>query len=238
MADCQVRAFPRSSPSLLAVLLTAAVGASFWSAWRSVRRSAAPALSLIILTVGASIAIRGVAGFVWGRDPVVLPAFSGEKPIALLGAAVHPQSLWVIGVTLGAMALLELALSHTMLGRAIKACSINRTYAGLVGIDPERMTMLSFGLSAALGALGGIVVAPMTMASYDSGVMLGLKGFTAAAVGGLGSQLGAVIGGLALGVLESFGAAVRSEFKDAIALVALFVVLFLRRGRMSAGARR
>ncbi len=221
---------------VLAVLLTAAVGAALERvAIRPARN--APVLSLIILTVGASIAIRGLASLAWGRDAVPLPAFSGETPVGLMGAAVAPQSLWVLGITLGLMLGLHLLLSRTMLGKALKACSINRRAAGLVGIDPARMSTVSFALSAGLGAVGGIIIAPVTMASYDSGVMLGLKGFTAAAVGGLGSQPGAVLGGLALGVLESLGAAVRSEYKDAIALALLFVVLLLRRGRIAAEGR-
>jgi len=221
---------------VLAILLTAAVGALLERvAIRPARN--APVLSLIILTVGASIVIRGLASWAWGKDAVPLPAFSGEKPVAFLGAAVTPQSFWVLGITLGLMLALHLLLSSTMLGKALKACSINRRAAGLVGVDPQRMSTLSFALSAALGAVGGIIIAPVTMASYDAGVMLGLKGFTAAAVGGLGSQPGAVVGGLALGVLESLGAAVRSEYKDAIALALLFVVLFLRRGRIAAEGR-
>ena len=218
----------------LAILLTAGVGALLeWLAIRPARN--APVLSLIILTVGASIVIRSLASLAWGKDPVPLPAFSGEEPVAFLGAAIAPQSFWVLGITLGLMLALHLLLSSTMLGKALKACSINRRAAGLVGVDPRRMSTLSFALSAGLGAVGGIIVAPVTMASYDAGVMLGLKGFTAAAVGGLGSQPGAVLGGLALGVLESLGTAVRSEYKDAIALCLLFVVLFLRRGRIAAG---
>ena len=214
---------------VLAVLLTAAVGVLLERAAIRPARTA-PVLSLIIITVGASIVIRGVAGLAWGKDAVPLPAFSGEAPVFVLGAAIAPQSFWVLGITLGLMLVLQLVLSSTMLGKALKACSINRRAAGLVGIDPQ----LSFALSAALGAVGGIIIAPVTMASYDAGVMLGLKGFTAAAVGGLGSQAGAVVGGLALGVLESLGAAVRSEYKDAIALALLFVVLLFRRGRVAA----
>jgi len=221
---------------VLAILLTAAVGALLERVAIRPARSA-PALSLIILTVGASIVLRGLASWAWGKDAVPLPPFSGEKPVAFLGAAVTPQSFWVLGITLGLMLALHLLLSSTMLGKALKACSINRRAAGLVGVDPQRMSTLSFALSAALGAVGGIIIAPVTMASYDAGVMLGLKGFTAAAVGGLGSQPGAVVGGLALGVLESLGAAVRSEYKDAIALALLFVVLFLRRGRIAAEGR-
>jgi branched-chain amino acid transport system permease protein len=217
---------------VLAVLLTMLAGIVIERvAVRPARN--APALSLVILTVGVSIVLRGLASFAWGKDAVPVPAFSGEAPINVAGAAITPQSFWVLGITLAMMLVLQVLLAQTMLGKALKACSMNRRAAGLVGVDPQMMSTFSFGLSAALGAIGGIIIAPVTMASYDAGVMLGLKGFTAAAVGGLGSQLGAVAGGLILGILESFGAAVRSEYKDAIALALLFVVLFARRGRIA-----
>lgn len=219
--------FPLAIACVLAIVVTAAVGALLERVAIRPARSA-PILSLIILTVGASVAIRGIASLAWGKDAQPLPAFSGEAPIGLLGAAIAPQSLWVLGVTLALMGGLQLLLSSTMLGKALRACSINRRAAGLVGVDTQRMATLSFALSAGLGAVGGVIIAPVTMVSYESGVMLGLKGFTAAAVGGLGSQLGAVVGGLALGILESFGAAVKSEYKDAIALVLLLAVLLLR----------
>lgn len=229
---------PPALAFVLAIALTAGVGAGLERLAIRPARSAPP-LSLIILTVGASTAIRGVASMAWGKDAEPVPAFSGESPIHFLGAAIAPQSLWVLGVTLLLMAGLQLLLSSTMLGKALRACSINRRAAGLVGVDAQRMATLSFALSAGLGAVGGVIISPVTMASYDAGVMLGLKGFTAAAVGGLGSQPGAVIGGLALGVLESFGAAVRSEYKDAIALVLLLAVLLLRSGRVtSSGEER
>ena len=214
----------------LAIAMTAGVGLGLERLAIRPARSAPP-LSLIILTVGAATVIRGVASIAWGKDAQPVPAFSGEAPIHVLGAAIVPQTLWVLGVTLAIMAVLQLLLSSTMLGKALRACSINRRAAGLVGVDSQRMAALSFALSAGLGAIGGVIIAPVTMASYDAGVMLGLKGFTAAAVGGLGSQPGAVIGGLALGVLESLGTAVRSEYKDAIALVLLLAVLLLRSGR-------
>lgn len=217
---------------VLAVVLTTLVGVAIeLAAIRPARN--APALSLVILTVGISIVLRGLASFAWGKDAVPVPAFSGEAPVLVAGAAIAPQSFWVLGITLALMLVLQVLLARTMLGKALKACSMNRRAAGLIGVDPQAMSTLSFGLSAALGAVGGIIIAPVTLASYDAGVMLGLKGFTAAAVGGLGSQLGAVAGGLILGVLESFGAAVRSEYKDAIALALLFVVLFARRGRVT-----
>jgi len=213
---------------LLTVLVVSMVGVALERlAIRPARR--APIVSLIIITIGASILIRGVAGQLWGKDAVALPAFSGEAPVDVLGARIAPQSLWVLGIGAAAMVGLHVLLSYTMLGKALRACAINRRAASIVGIDPQAMSLFSFALSAGLGAAGGIVVSPLTMMSYDSGAMLGVKGFAAAAIGGFGSQLGAVGGGLLLGVLEALGAGyLSSSYKDAIALVVLFIVLFVR----------
>jgi branched-chain amino acid transport system permease protein len=117
------------------------------------------------------------------------------------------------------------------------AVAVNRTAARLVGIPVRSMLLLSFGLSAMLGASAGILVAPLTLTSYDVGIMIGLKGFAAAILGGLGSGAGAVAGGLLLGVAEALGAGyLSSAYKDAIAFVALLLVLFLMpRGLFGAG---
>jgi branched-chain amino acid transport system permease protein len=189
----------------------------------------ASVVSLIIITIGASMFIRGIAGELWGKDPLPLPAFSGEKPILFLGAAIQPQTIWVLAVTLIFMLLFQLLLSRTLLGKALRACALNRRAAGIVGINVRAMSLLSFAMAAALGAIGGIVIAPLTLTSYDIGVMLGLKGFVAAAMGGLSNQTGAVAGGFALGILEALGAGyISSAYKDAIALLLFFLFLLVR----------
>ncbi len=188
-----------------------------------------PIISLIIITIGASILIRGLAGQFWGKDAVPLPPFSGDTPIRLGAAALLPQSLWVLATMLVITVALKLLFDYTMLGKALRACAMNRRAAGFLGIDVGAMSLISFALSAGIGAMAGVVVAPITLTSYDSGTMLGLKGFAAAAVAGFGSQLGTVVGGLFLGVAESLGAAyISSAYKDAIALVVLFLVLLVR----------
>ncbi len=194
----------------------------------------ASVVSLIMVTIGASIFLRGVAGEVWGKNPLPLPAFSGEKPIVFAGAAIQPQSLWVIGVTVFFTLLFHLLMSRTLLGKALRACALNRRAAEITGINVLNMSLLSFGTAAALGAIGGIVIAPITLTAYDIGVILGLKGFVAAAMGGLSSQPRAVISGLFLGVLEAFGAAyISSAYKDAIALFVFFVFLLVRAKSLS-----
>ena len=190
------------------------------------RARAASVVTLIIITIGASILLRGLATLVWDKKIHVIPPFSGERPIAVGGATILPQSLWVIGVTALIVVALWWFFNRTLTGKAMLATSHNRLAAQLVGISVRRVLLVSFGLSAALGALAGILIGPITFTSWDAGVMLGLKGFAAAVLGGLGSGPGAVVGGVALGMIESLAAGyISSAYKDAIGFVIILAVL-------------
>jgi len=198
----------------------------------------ASVISLIIITIGVSIFLRGIAGQLWGRDAVPVPPFSGTESIPFQGVYIFTQSLWVVGVTLVVMLALHFFLSYSVLGKALRACAVNKRAVSLMGIDERKMAAISFSLSAALGAVGGIIIAPLTMTSYDLGVMLGLKGFVAASLGGFSSQLLAAAGGIGLGILEALSAGlISSAYKDATALVVLLVVLFIRAGRLAESER-
>jgi len=192
----------------------------------------ADTVSLIIITIGASLIIRGLIQVWLGKGTFSLPAFSGDAPIHILGATLLPQSLWVLAVTALLVTALWYFFSHTLTGKAMLATSFNRTAAELVGINTNFVLFLSFAMSAGLGAVGGILVTPITMTSYDVGIMLGLKGFVAAVVGGLGNGLGAVLGGLLVGILEAMGAGyISSAYKDAVPFVLiLFILFFMPRG--------
>ncbi|MHB8667497.1 MAG: branched-chain amino acid ABC transporter permease [Burkholderiales bacterium] len=187
----------------------------------------ASVVTLIIITIGASMFLRGLAMVVWDKNLHALKPITGDKPIAIAGATILPQSLWVLGVTVAIVLALTWFFGRTLLGKAMLATSHNRLAAQLVGINVRMVLFLSFGLSAALGAIAGILIAPITTTSYDVGVMLGLKGFAAAILGGLGSGIGAVAGGLVLGIVETMSAGyLSSAYKDAIAFVIILVVLF------------
>jgi len=192
----------------------------------------ASTVTLIIITIGASIFLRGVAELVWGKDFKRLDAFSGETPIQLMGASMQPQSLWVVGTAGVLIVAIGLFFSRTLTRKAMLPTSHNRLAAQLVGIDVKRVVLASFALSAALGAIGGAVVAPITFSYTEMGIMLGLKGFTAAVLGGLGHGPGAVAGGLIVGVAEALGAGyLSSAYKDAVAFVIILaVLLFLPNG--------
>jgi len=186
-------------------------------------------LTLIIATIAASILLKGAAMFIWGKDPFDLPAFSGRNPISILGAVIQPQYFWVIGFLILTVIVLTIFFEKTIIGKAMSACADNPGAASLVGINVKRMILLSFALSAAIGAIAGITITPISLMEYDRGAMLAIKGFGAAVLGGLGSFPGAVIGGLIMGAIESFGAGlVSSGYKDAFALIVLLVVLFFK----------
>jgi branched-chain amino acid transport system permease protein len=187
----------------------------------------AETVTLIIITIGAALVIRGLIQVWLGKGTFSLPAFSGEEPIHILGATLLPQSLWVLGITALVVIALWYFFNRTLQGKAMLATSVNRLAAELVGINTSWVLFMSFAMSAALGALGGILITPITMTSYDVGIMLGLKGFVAAVVGGLGNGLGAVIGGLLVGILEAMGAGyISSAYKDAIPFVLILLILF------------
>jgi branched-chain amino acid transport system permease protein len=219
---------PMIAAFMLAILLVAIVGGILQRVALHPARGAS-GLTLIIITIGLSIALRGLALLGWGTDTYSLPAFSTGGPLFIEGAALNLQGFWILGLTVCTLALLYAFLELTYLGKAVKAAVINKTAARLVGINPHTISFWAFVGSGALGAAAGIFIAPITMATYDMGFMLGLKGFIAAAIGGLNNVGGAVLGGLLLGILESYSAGlVSSGLKDALAIVILLVVLTVR----------
>ena len=189
----------------------------------------ATVVTTIIITIGASIFLRGAALLIWGKEIYGLPPFTGDKPITIGSATILPQNIWVMAGTAAAVMAVKYFFDKTLMGKAIMACSFNKKAAYLVGINVKQMLLVSYGLSAALGSAAGILVAPITFMTYGSGVMLGLKGFCAAILGGMGSSTGAVAGGLLLGIIETVGAGfISSGYKDAIAFVVILLVLFIR----------
>lgn len=191
----------------------------------------AEVVTLIIITIGASLTIRGLIQVWLGKGNHALPAFSGDTPIQILGASLLPQSLWVLGVALVIVMILGWFFGKTLLGKAMLATSHNKLAAQLVGVNTKTILLLSFGLSAVLGAVGGVILAPITYTSYDIGIMLGLKGFVAAVLGGLGGGLGAIAGGLILGITEAMAAGyISSAYKDAVPFVLILLILFFRPG--------
>jgi branched-chain amino acid transport system permease protein len=194
----------------------------------------APHLNALILTLGISIVLKGLSLIYWGSDPFSLAAFTSGPPVQLLSAVVPRQSLWVVGTTIAFVMGLYLFFQYTRPGKAVRACAINRRAAPLMGINLGLMATLTFALGSGLGAVGGAVIAPLTLATYAMGGMLGLKGIVAALMGGLTSAPRALAGGLLLGVLEAMAAGlISSGAKNAIAFAILVLILFLRPGGLA-----
>ncbi|MBS3754585.1 MAG: branched-chain amino acid ABC transporter permease [Desulfobacterales bacterium] len=188
-------------------------------------------LRLIIITIAVSILLKGAAMCFWGKGSHYMRHFTDAPPLEIMGAYILPQTLWIIGmlalVVIGYVAF----FNYTMTGKCMRACAINRDAARLAGINDRRMVMLSFALSAAIGAIAGIIITPIIQMDYARGALLGLKGFGAAVMGGLGNSMGAVVAGLLLGIIEAgSGGYISSHYMDAIALVIMLGVLFVRPG--------
>lgn len=189
----------------------------------------APPLAILIVTIGASIALRGGALVVWGTDPLGLPPFSAGPPVTLLGAVIVRQALWVLAIAALVFVGLWVFFTRTYAGTALRACALNPRGARLMGIRVERAHRFAWALSGALGATAGAVIGPITYATYDMGLMLGLKGFVAAVLGGLVSPPAAIAGGFLLGVLESLSAGfLSSGYKDAVAFLILILICLVQ----------
>ncbi len=219
-------------PLPLAVLAgVAASGLAGLLTWYAALRGAhrQPLVVQLIITIGASVCLRGLALLIFGSTPKPLPPFSQNGTISLGAATITPQQLWAFAIVAVLMAVLFVVFERTRLGGALLASSINRDAARLMGIDPLRMSAIAFVLGAALAGVAGTTIAPIALVTFDMGGSLGLKGFVAATLGGLGSVPGAVVGGILIGVIESVGAGIFSSgWRDAIVFTVLIVVLFVR----------
>ncbi|TAK47230.1 MAG: hypothetical protein EPO23_12385 [Xanthobacteraceae bacterium] len=195
--------------------------------------------NILMLTLGLLTMINGVMLLIWGSQPYSLPPFSGEAPVVLFGIRVPTQGLWIVGTTLVLILCLWLILFRTNLGKALRACAENPAAARLMGIDVKRMTLLSFGMSALIGAIGGVVVCPIISIEFVTGQEFTISGFIAVTIGGLQSFGGAILGGLALGVLTQMTAGyVSSMFSNGLALGLLLIMLLWRPNGLFAPALR
>lgn len=229
---------PLPTAVVVGILATTAVGAVFELLAVRPRRDGDP-LAIIIITVGGSVLLRSLARHAFGGNEQPLPPFSSGGALHFAGAALERQTVWLWVLSALACLGLWLLYSRTRLGAAMRATAIDREAARLMGIDTSLVVTASFALAAALGAIAGAAVTPLTQTSFDVGAAVGLKGFAAAILGGLGDPVAAVVGGLLLGLIESMSVAfLSSTFKDAIALVVLLAVLFVRpEGLLGRGRR-
>ena len=196
---------PLPLAALVAIVVTAAIGVAMFKLAIEPARGA-PVVSLVIITIGASIFIQGSAQLIFGKQIHAFPAFSGDAPLRIGGATILPQSLWVIGGAFAVFVALWLFFTRTLLGRAVLATANNRIAAQLVGINTTFVMTLSFALSAGIGALAGVLATPITLTAYNVGIGFALKGFAGAMLGGMGNPKGALVGGFAIGLIEALTA--------------------------------
>jgi branched-chain amino acid transport system permease protein len=185
------------------VAVAAAAALAFLIEQALIRRAvSATPWDVLIITLGLSLVLRALAGLVWSHDEFPFPSFFPDRPIGAGRVRVTPVSLGIVGASLGLMAALWILFTRTRVGRAMRAVAQNRTAARLVGVSVERVSSTAWVLAGVVGAIAGILVAPVIFLSSKMGLIV-VNGFTAAVLGGFGSMPGAVLGGMLLGVLEN-----------------------------------
>jgi branched-chain amino acid transport system permease protein len=230
---------PLPLAALLAVLAAAVVGALCYLL--AIRPAAkATSVTLIFITLGLDVALRGAGLFIWGTNPLSLDAFSHGTAITILGGVLPPQAPWVLGTDVLVFAGLYLFFRHTYAGTAVRAAVANPPIASTFGIPLRAFAFWSFVAAAAIGGLGGVVIAPIQSPVFDMGLNLGLAGFVAAVLGGLDSLPGALLGGFVLGIVEQVaGGLLSTGWEEGIGFVILILVLVLRpQGLLGRAARR
>lgn len=208
----------------------------------STARKGSNELTYIMTTIGVAIALQGLAHQIWGTDYRTYALYP-QGAIKVLGASVNYATITILVMTAVVCMTLWVFLFRTMIGKAMRACANDSRAAQTVGIRPRRMVLLAYVASAAIGGLAGMLITPSQMMSYDNGVILAIKGFTAAIVGGLANPFGAVIGGLVLGLLEGLGVGlISSDLQNAYAFITLLLILLIRPqglfGRAGPGSAR
>lgn len=187
----------------------------------------APVLILLIVSVAVHVVMLGLGLLMFGAEGSRTPPFT-EGNVQLGALSASAQSLWVIGCSLGLIALLYFLFERTIYGKALRATAVNRRGAKLMGIPTEFAGRLSFFLCALIGALSGILIAPITTIYYESGFLMGLKGFVGAIIGGLASYPVAAAGALLVGLLESYSSFWASAYKEVIVFTLIIPVLLWR----------
>jgi branched-chain amino acid transport system permease protein len=233
-----VHGLPLALAALLAVAAVMAIGVAM-DALMIAPLGRTRMVATVIMTIAASIVFKGLALLAFGANARPLPPFSGEAPLRIFGATIFPQGLWVLGTVAALLLLFWLAFRGSMLGWSLLAVSDHAEAAALMGISVRRATALAYGVSAGSGAIAGIVIAPITFATWDMGTMLGVKAFSACVLGGMGNPVGAVVGGVALGIVEAFAAGyVSTGLRDALSFAILVSVLVVRPSGLFAHATR
>lgn len=205
-------------------------------AYRRLRN--APRLAPLITAIGISILLQTIAMMVWGRNPLPFPQVMPSESLHLMGALITPTQVMLLALAAMSMLALVLLVEKTKMGRAMRATAENPRIAGLMGVDANRVIVVTFAVGAALAAVAGVMWgANYSSAQFAMGFVPGLKAFSAAVLGGIGNIYGAMLGGILLGLIESLGAGyigdltdgfLGSNYQDIFAFIVLIIVLTLR----------
>jgi len=202
-----------------------------WLLVRPTAKRGASEESYLLLTLGTAFAISAGVLYFFGRDARILPGIGGEGSRVLFDAAIRVHALWLMAISVAVMLSLRLFYNRTLIGLSMMAASIDEEGAATTGINVPRMRSLTFLLGGMVGGLAGVLVSPLITIQYEMGLLLTLKGFAAAILGGLTNPFGAVVGGLTLGIVESLAVlSVSSGYKDVIAMTILIVIMILMPG--------
>lgn len=195
---------------------------------RPTRKRGASEEGYLLLTLGIAFAISAGVLYFFGRDARILPGIGGEGSQIVFDAAIRTHAIWLIVISGAVMVALRLFYSRTLIGLSMMAASIDEEGAATTGINVPRMRSLTFLLGGLVGGLAGVLVSPLITIQYEMGLLLTLKGFAAAILGGLTNPFGAVVGGLTLGIVESLAVlTVSSGYKDVIAMTILIVIMIV-----------
>jgi branched-chain amino acid transport system permease protein len=224
-------AIPGVVPQLLALAAALGVmGALGWLLYLlGVRPFAGrPGMAWVMSTLGFGVILQSVGLAIWGPKPVVVPGPLGDSVIRFLGVGVRPQELLTLGIAVVVMIGFDFVMNRTMLGKAMRAVAANGSVASLMGINTGAIMAIAFVVSSALAGLSGFLLAPIAQASLFMGLTVGLKGFSGAMVGGLNNPRGCVIGGFALGVLESLVNLWQAQWREVAVFALVILVLAFR----------
>jgi branched-chain amino acid transport system permease protein len=195
---------------------------------RPLRRRDGSEESYLLLTLGVAFAVSALVLYVVGRDSHALPGIGGDGIVVVGDVAMRTHAVWLIAIGTVAMVALRLFFSRTALGLSMMAAALDPDGALTTGINVPIMRTLTFALGGLIGGLAGVLVGPLITVYFDMGLLLTLKGFAAAILGGLTNPVGAVFGGVTLGLLESLAIVlVSSGYKDVIAMVLLIVIMIV-----------
>jgi branched-subunit amino acid ABC-type transport system permease component len=208
--------------------------------YRTLRLRRVPLMNIVIATIGVSILLQNGSMLVWGSEPAAYPALFEKTSYQFGAAAVSPQHLWIVALGVLLMLLLQAFLRFTRTGLALQAVAQDPDTAQLMGINLTRSTALTFGIAGGMAGAAGVLMGSLFFASFNMGFIPGIKAFVAATLGGLGSIGGAMLGGIAFGLIETFSAVwISTAYKDAVGMILLILILLaLPQGLIGLRGRR